>query len=124
MKIPFFILFQATEKALWDRIKDRVSETDLNIVFSEEQVKRFNRRKSKAQVGNVDLDWTGIFDFPDILKLSRYFGLNHLTDEEINLLRRVRNNVSHSDENLVSEYGDVHELAQAYGLFNTVLEQR
>jgi hypothetical protein len=124
MKVPFFILFQAVEKALWDQIKGRVSDTDLKAVFTKEQVERFSSRRRKALEGNVDVDWTGIFDFPHILKLARYFGLNHLTDEEIDLMRRVRDKVAHSDNNLVSNYDDVAKLVQAYDLFNSLLEQR
>ena len=71
--------------------------------------------------GNVDLGWTGIFSFPYILKIARYYGLTQLPDEEIKLLKEVRNKVAHSDQNLVVQYSDVQPLAHAYELFTSLL---
>ena len=70
-----------------------------------------------------NVGWTGVFTFPSIVKLARHFGLIHFTDDEIGLLKDVRNNVSHSDRNLVAQYGDVETLVKAYSMFQQKIER-
>jgi len=123
MKIPFFALFQLTESALWEKFKDRITEDNMRIVFGEDQAKRFTAARKEATKSNVDVGWTGVFTFPSILRLARHFGLVHFTDDEIGLLRDVRNNVSHSDKNLVAQHSDVEMLVRAYSMFQQVIER-
>ena len=73
-KVPFFIVFQAAERRLWDKIESRITEEDLYEVF-EDGAKYFIKRRNAAAKGNVvDLDWTGVFTFPSILRLARHYG--------------------------------------------------
>src|SRR2546423_12816847 len=121
VKIPFFAMFQAVERRLWDQIKFRIKESDLIRLFEPNEVKKFINKKERAIRQNVDVYWTGVFSFPYILKLSRYYGLIQLTDNEIKLLKDVRNLVAHSDCNLVSQYRNVDELSDACDLFKTII---
>jgi hypothetical protein len=114
-------MFQAVERKLWDQIKFRISESDLNKLFEQYEAKKFIDKKDKAIRQNVDVYWTGIFTFPYILKLSRYYGLIQLTDNEIKLLKDVRNLVAHSDCNLVTQPKDVEALSGAYDLFTMLI---
>lgn len=121
-KIPFFALFQSVERRLWENTKHRISEDVLRKLFNSGEVDGFLRRRDKAVKGNVDLGWTGIFSFPYILKIARYYGLTQLPDEDIKLLKEIRNKVAHSDQNLVAGYNDIHPLATAYELFTSLLD--
>jgi hypothetical protein len=120
--IPFFALFRTAERLLWEKIQLRVREEDLQQVFSKEESKIFVRKRQKAVAGNVDLGWTGVFSFPAILKLARYFGAIHETDEEIEILRRVRNKIAHSDNEIVNNYQDVQVLADAREIISSFVQ--
>jgi len=114
-------MFQAVERKLWDKIKHRISEQALRKVFEPQEVDNFVRRKRKAEQENVDLDWMGVFSFPYILKLARFYGLTDSSDDDINLLKDVRNKVAHSDRYLVRNKEDVQILAESHRLFLSLL---
>jgi hypothetical protein len=120
--IPFFALFRTAERLLWEKIQPRVKENDLLQVFSEKQSRIFVRKRQRAVAGNVDLGWTGIFSFPAILKLARYFGAIQETDEEIEKLRLVRNKIAHSDNEIVNNYDDVQMLADAKEMVSSFVQ--
>jgi len=122
VKIPFFAMFQAVERKLWDKIKHRISEDVLRKAFEPNEVDTFLKRKRKAEKGNVDLDWVGIFSFPYILRLARFYGLTDLSSEDIKLLKDVRNKVAHSDHYLVGDEKDVRVLADAHDMFLSLLD--
>lgn len=121
-KIPFFAVFQTVERGLWEQIMYRISEEDLPRVFKEIEVNRFAKKKEDNRKRNVDIGWTGIFTFPYILKLARFYGLTHLRDDEIKLLKETRNKIVHSDQNLITQYGDVQALVDAQDLCRTLIE--
>jgi len=119
-KIPFFAVIQAAERSLWEQIMYRISEEDLPRVFDKE-VNRFAKKKEDNKKRNVDIGWTGIFTFPNILKLARFYGLTHLSDDEIKLLKETRNKIAHSDRNLITHYGDVQALVDAQDLCRSLI---
>ncbi len=121
VKILLFALFQAVERRLWDAFNHRITERDVHELF-EDEAKGFIDKQKQNAANNVDLGWTGVFSFPRILKIARFYGLLHLTDREIKLLKETRNNVAHSDQNLVGNLTDVVTLAQAIDLFWSLLE--
>ncbi len=120
--IPLFALFRTAEQLLWQKIQNRVKESDLRNIFAEKEVKVFLRKRQKTVSGNVDLGWTGIFSFCNILKLSRYFGQIHETDEEIDSLRVTRNRIAHADSEIIRNYDDVIGLAKVKELIANILE--
>jgi hypothetical protein len=122
IKIPIFAVFQTAERGLWEQIMYRISEEDLLKVFEEHEVKRFVRKKEENEKRNVNIGWTGIFTFPYILKLARFYGLTHLADSEIKLLKETRNKIAHSDRNLVTEYDDVQRLVEACDLCQSLIK--
>lgn len=121
-KIPSFMLFQTAERTLWEGVESRIAEKDLEKVFGEEG-KAFIKKREKAAQGNVDLGWIGIFTFPRILRLARYYGYIDLTDDEIDLLRITRNSIAHSDHLLVTRYEDIASLADAYKLIRGIVDR-
>jgi len=119
-KIPFFAMFQMIERNFWDKMMYRISEKDLQILFPE-QAKSFLQKKEKIADQNVDVGWTGIFSFPYILRLARHYGLAQVTDNEIALLKGIRNKIAHSDQSLVTSHSDVGTLAQATEIFLNII---
>ena len=115
MKIPLFVLFQILEKNLWDRIKDEITEDIVRNVY-QDNAQRYVNKREKARKKNVDIGWTGIFTLPGILKLARHLQAVDLSDEQIELLRLTRNDVAHSDHNLINKEGDVSRVAAAVKL--------
>jgi hypothetical protein len=120
--IPLFALFRTAERLLWQKIQNRVKETDLGKLFAQKEVKVFLRKRKRAASGNVDLGWTGIFSFSNILKLARYFGEISETDQEIESLRITRNRIAHADGEMIRDYDDVIGLAKVKELIADVLE--
>lgn len=121
-KVPFFVVFQAAERRLWDKVEGRLSERDLYKVFDENQADKFVIKSKEATKGNVDLSWVGIFTFPSFLKLARHYGSIDLSDYQIRLLKDVRNNVAHSDKLLVTRYEDVASLAEAHKVIQEIID--
>lgn len=121
-KIPFFAMFQIVERRFWDKMMYRISEKDLQLLFPD-QAKSFLQKKEKAADQNVDIGWTGIFSFPYILRLARHYGLAHVNNNEITLLKEMRNKIAHSDQNLVMFHGDVGTLAQATEIFQNIISK-
>lgn len=114
-------MFQAAERRLWDRFKDKISEEVLRKIFEPGEVDAFMRKKRRAERDNVDLGWVGVFSFPYILRLARFYGLTDMSDEDIKLLKEVRNKVAHSDHHLIKDAKDVRTLAEARGLFLSLI---
>jgi hypothetical protein len=123
VKIPFFALFQTIETKLWNQVKLKIDDKLLSDLFLQKDVNSFIKRKKASEKDNIDLGWEEIFSFPYILRMSRHLGFNHLSDDEIKLLKETRNKVSHSDRNLVANYGEIPQIAKAYDLFMSLLEK-
>jgi hypothetical protein len=121
MKIPLFVLFQILEKKLWDRIKGDISK-DLVRKAYPENAKRYLNKHEKARKKNVDIGWTGVFSLPEILKLARHLQAINMGEEDIEVLRLTRNDVAHSDHNLISRESDVSRVATAVKLCQSNFE--
>lgn len=115
-KIPLYVMFEAFERRLWEKLKDRIKEEHLNRIFQENEVNGFLRKKKFNVKRNIDIGWAGIFTFPYILRLARFYGLSDLIDQDIKLLKETRNKLAHSGRNLVNSYNDVKRLIEAQEL--------
>jgi hypothetical protein len=84
-------------------------------------VGRFLKQRQENQRNNVDIGWTGIFTFPLLLKVARFYGYAQVSDDQIKLLEEVRNRVLHSDRNLVTQYADIQMLIEARQLAESLV---
>lgn len=123
MKVPLFVLIQAKEKNLWDRIKDQITEDIVHKVLPD-KARGCIKKRNAARKSNVDIGWTGAFSLPSILRLARYFKATDLSDDQIELLRLTRNDVAHSDKNLVDRHSDVSQLVAALKLCQSALKSK
>lgn len=120
MKVPLFVLIQAMEKKLWDKIAPRIDDNIVRDVFKGD-AQRFIEKRSAAKSGNVDIGWIGVFTLPNILRLANKFGETNLVGTQIKLLGSTRNKVSHADRNLIGARGDVPKLVEALKLCHSVI---
>jgi hypothetical protein len=120
-KIPFFALYQAVERNLWDAASHRVTEQMLDQIFERAAVTEFISRRAQLARKNSDIGWTAVFTFPQIARIARHLGLTDVTDAEIRLLKNVRNKVAHSARSLVECFDDVGDLARASDVFQSIL---
>jgi hypothetical protein len=121
--IPFFALFRTAERLLWEKIENRVKDEELRRVFCDDEVRALLRKRQKLSAANLDLGWTGVFSFAAILKIARHFGAIHETDEEIDRLRKIRNKIAHSDNDIVSTYSDVQVLSDVKECLESILQE-
>jgi hypothetical protein len=121
-KIPFYTLLQTVERAMWERIQSQISEADLSKIFGSSDIGRFIKKRIKNRGKNIDIGWVGVFSFPFILKLARFYGYIQISDDQIELLAKIRNRVSHSDWNLVTQYDDIQMLIDTYHLSESLIK--
>lgn len=111
MRMPVFAHLQEMERRFWDKVQRQLTTDIVRSVFPDKLAAQFVRRKERARGGNVDVGWIGVFSLPNILALARHFEATTLSDEEIDLLRKVRNCLAHSDQNLIVRQDDVRNVA-------------
>jgi hypothetical protein len=123
MKVPLFVLIQAMERQLWDRIEDKITEDVVRKVFPD-VAHKFIKKQAQAIRGNVDIGWMGVFTLPGILRLVNYFKVANLSAEQIESLRLIRNDVAHSDRNLIGKHRDISKLVEVLRLCQSVLKNK
>lgn len=123
MKVPLFVLIQAMEKKLWDRIENKISKEIVCKVFPDDALRLINRQKAAIR-GNVNIGWIGVFTLPHILWLANNFKEIDLSPDQIKLLQLTRNDVSHSDKNLINKHRDVSRLVEALKLCQSILKSK
>jgi hypothetical protein len=123
MKVPLFVLFQAMEKKLWDKIEKKIDEPIVREVF-QNSAQRLINKQNAAQKANVDIGWTGVFTLPDILRLANNFNATHLSNDQIESLRLTRNDVAHPDRNILGKHRDVSKLVEVIKLCQSVLKSQ
>jgi hypothetical protein len=120
-KIPLFVLFENTERILWQQFEHRIKEKDLFRIFKEKEVKKFLKKREKNISENVDIGWAGIFTFPSMLRLAGFYGLVNFDDKKIRILKETRNKIAHSDRNLVTSHGEVKHLLIAINTCSQII---
>jgi len=120
-KIPFFTILQTVERVMWEHIQFQIVEEDLHKVFPDE-ARRSVKKRTKNRSNNIDIGWVGVFSFPYILKLARFYGHTQISDAQILLLKEIRNRVSHSDLNLITKYDDIQMLIDVYQLSESLIK--
>lgn len=121
MKLPFFILFEAVERHLWPQVSSRLSEVDLVKVLDGSRVEKLKERKAKAQKKDVDVGWSGLLSFDEILKLAIHYEFIRITHSDREVLANVRNRVTHTDKLLVEAHKDTAKLIKTHELCRNIL---
>jgi hypothetical protein len=121
MKIPFFILFEAVERHIWPLVSSKLDESDLSKVMDEQRAETLKKRKMKAQKEDVDVGWSGLLYFNEILALAIHYGIIQISTSDREVLANMRNRVVHTDKLLVEVHGDITRLVKTHELCQKIL---
>jgi hypothetical protein len=117
IKLPFFALFESIERKLWDSIKDMITEQDVALIINnQERLRTVLQKHEQAKDKDVDLGWSGIFYFDEIIRLSNYYGSHQINDNERTTLTDIRNRVAHTGKLLVKKHSETRKLVQVRDL--------
>lgn len=113
VKLPFFVLFEAVERRVWPLVADQLDEADLRNVLDPQRVDILRKRRADAQEKDVDIGWSGLLSFAEMLKFAVYYNILDVDQADQEILSRMRNSVAHSDKLLVKNHKDVPKLVKA-----------
>lgn len=122
VKLPFFVLFEALERSLWQQLEFRVEENRLHKVLGDRRAHEVTEKKRRVVRGNVDVGWAGLFAFADMLRLAVHYELVPMDDSKHRQMVKVRNSVAHSDRPLVKRHADVTVLQDTYQTVQSLLQ--
>jgi len=122
MKLPFFVLFEAVERYLWRLVSSRLNEADLPKVLDASRVETLKQRKAKAQKKDVDVGWSGLLSFDEILKFAIHYRIIQIAPTEQETLANMRNRVVHTDKLLVEAHKDTAKLVKTHELCQEILK--
>ena len=86
------------------------------------RVEGLNRRKARAQKKDVDLGWSGLLTFDEILKFAIHYGVIQIAREDQEILANMRNRVAHADKLLVEAHKDTAKLVKTHELCLEILK--
>ena len=113
VKLPLFVLLAAAERRLWHRVREGLTEAELEDALVPERFERVLERLEEAKEHRVDRDLEGLLHFSDILKLANNRGLlPQISSDDRGRLIDTRNRVAHHDRLLVEKHKDVRKLAK------------
>jgi hypothetical protein len=121
MKLPFFVLFETVERYLWPLVSSRLDESDLLKVVSEQRAETLKQRKVKAQKKDVDVGWSGLLSFDEILGFAIYYGIIQISHPDREVLANMRNRVAHTDKLLVEAHKDATKLVKTHELCQKII---
>jgi hypothetical protein len=124
MKLPFFLLFEAVERNLWPSVEEKLTEADLPAVLDDRRIKDLSQRVNRGKKQHVDLGWTGLLSFDEILRFSVHYDIVRFSTIDRELLANIRNRVVHSDRLLVGQHKDTRKLVQSRDLCLEFLTQK
>jgi hypothetical protein len=113
VKLPLFVLLAAAERRLWHRVREGLTEAELEGALVPERLKQVLERFEEAKVQRADRDLEGLLFFGEILKLAKNRGLiPQISSDDRGRLNDTRNRVAHHDRLLVEKHKDVRKLAK------------
>ena len=121
MKLPFFVLFEAVERHLWPLVSSRLDDSDLLKVVGEQRAETLKQRKAKAQKKDVDVGWSGLLSFNEIIGFAIHYGIIRISDPDRGVLANMRNRVAHTDKLLVEAHKDTAKLVKTHELCQKIL---
>jgi hypothetical protein len=122
IKIPFYVMFEALEYALTERIHSLITEEMLGKVLDPERCDRVKKQMRSRQKTKSDFGWTSLMYFGEIISFARHLGFIQPTDEEISILANIRNRVDHATDPLINNHNGIVRLANAKRICLGLLE--
>ena len=123
MKLPLFVLFEAVERHIWPEVAAKLNNSDLPKVLDEKRVEVLRHHIDRTRKKDVDVGWTGLLSFDEILRFAKFYSLVDLSNNDRALLANIRNRVAHTDRLLVAQRQDTQKLIRARNLCLQLLEK-
>jgi hypothetical protein len=113
VKLPLFVLLAAAERRLWHRVREGLTEAELEDALVPERLEQVLERFEEAKEQRADRDLEGLLFFGEILKLAKNRGLlPQVSSDDRGRLNDIRNRVAHHDRLLIEKHKDVRKLAK------------
>jgi hypothetical protein len=113
VKIPFYVMFEALEYALVQKIQNLITDDNLGLILDPERHCSCTTKMKRLRKNNTDAAWTSLLYFSEILASARHFEKVSLEDQEISILANIRNRVDHATDPLIRDFSGIERLAQA-----------
>jgi hypothetical protein len=110
VKLPFFVILEAVERHMIDKLGSQVSEDNLNKVLEPQRVSHVLSKIKKMTKNRSDIGLINILTFNEIIRFACYFHKLKLQIEDIEVISKVRNLVNHASNPLIESYEDVKRL--------------
>lgn len=123
VKIPFYVMFEALEYALTQRIQSLITEELLSKVLDPDRCDRVKKQMEARKKTKSDFGWTSLLYFGEILSFARHIGVIQPTDDEISILSNIRNRVDHATDPLINNYSGIVRLVNAKRICLGLLER-
>jgi len=112
MKLPLFALYEALERHLWLKIENQIKEEDLSKILDPNRVMKINDNKNRMKKRDVDLGWSGLFSFDEIIRLAVFYNRANISEKDRQILANFRNRVAHTDKFLIAKHKDMRKLTR------------
>lgn len=122
VKIPYFVLLEAVESRIVERIDSRIKENDLDIVLPERS-KAIKKKMKDLTEENADRGYINFMYFGEMLKFACYYHVLNLQDKDLKWVTDIRNRVDHADRPLIETKRDAIKLAKVRELCVDILDQ-
>lgn len=124
MKIPLFVLFETLERKMWQLIRKRTQEDDIQRVIKDsKRVKTILREHREMIKDNTDIGFSCILLFGEILDLTISFKIIDLPKKDAELLKQFRNMVAHvKDDVLIEKKGDINKLTRLIDISEQIIK--
>jgi hypothetical protein len=77
------VIFEALENALVQKVQDLITVDTLGFLLDPHRCKTIIDRMDRRRKNKIDLGWTSLLNFGEIIAFARYFGFLDLSDEHI-----------------------------------------
>ncbi|MCX6083233.1 MAG: hypothetical protein NTW32_27210 [Chloroflexi bacterium] len=122
VKIPYFVLLEAVESRIIEKIEHMIKESDIDHMFPK-QATRIKNKQAELRKEQADRGYVNGFYFKEMLLLAEYFHVLSLSDADLNLVNQIRNRVDHPDRPLIKTKKDSANLAKTRDLCTQMLDQ-
>lgn len=112
VKLPYFIILEAVERHLLEKIFPLITEDTLEKMLPEKFEAIKERMRHQKNEG-AELDWVSLLFFDEIVRCSCYLEMVQLEQEEIDTISKARNCVYHARRVFVGSHKDIKRLAKA-----------
>ncbi len=123
VKIPFYVMFEALEYALVQRIAELVDEDCLRSAMDPDRYTACVGKMERLRRKDADQAWTSLLHFSEIISVARNFKFIDLDDTEKDILASIRNRVDHATDPLIDDYSSIKKLAVAKRISLNLLDK-